>query len=114
MSAETTPDIHSTAVRAEVLRSRRSEAAGKRQAAVDKQHAKGKMTAMERIEAFLDPDSFQAIDGLTRHRSHNFGLEKTRPYGDSRWRRNWYAPGLDVPHTRSASRASNRWSQRLQ
>ena len=82
MSAEITPDIHTTAGRADVLRSRRTEAAGKRQDAVDKQHARGKMTAMERIEAFLDPDSFQAIDGLNRHRSHNFGLENTRPYGD--------------------------------
>lgn len=82
MSAEITPDIHTTAGRADVLRSRRSEAAGKRQDAIDKQHVRGKMTAMERIEAFLDPDSFQAIDGLTRHRSHNFGLENTRPYGD--------------------------------
>jgi propionyl-CoA carboxylase beta chain len=30
----------------------------------------------------LDEGSFQEIDGLVRHRSHNFGLEKTRPYGD--------------------------------
>lgn len=76
------PDHHTTAGKAEILRSRRQEAAGKRQEAIDKQHAKGKMTAMERIEAFLDPGSFQAIDGLTRHRSHNFGQEKNRPYGD--------------------------------
>lgn len=82
MTAEPTPDFRSTAGKAEVLRSKRAEAAGARQSAVDKQHAKGKMTAMERINAFLDPGSFQAIDGLTRHRSHNFGLEKNRPYGD--------------------------------
>ncbi len=63
MSAESTPDIHTTAGRAEVLRSRRSEAAGKRQAAVDKQHAK-QMTAMERIEAFLDPDHFKPLTAL--------------------------------------------------
>ncbi|MCF8530378.1 MAG: acyl-CoA carboxylase subunit beta [Candidatus Nanopelagicales bacterium] len=75
-------DHHTTAGKAEILRARRQEAAGKRQEAIDKQHAKGKMTAMERIDAFLDPGSFQAIDGLTRHRSHNFGQEKNRPYGD--------------------------------
>jgi propionyl-CoA carboxylase beta chain len=75
-------DHHTTAGKAEILRARRLEAAGARQEAIDKQHAKGKMTAMERIEAFLDPGSFQAIDGLTRHRSHNFGQEKNRPYGD--------------------------------
>jgi propionyl-CoA carboxylase beta chain len=30
----------------------------------------------------LDDGSFQQIDGLARHRSHNFGMEKSRPYGD--------------------------------
>ena len=34
------------------------------------------------VEAFVDPDSFQPIDGLVRHRSHNFGLYENRPYGD--------------------------------
>ncbi len=73
---------HTTAEKADELIRRRTEAASRRQAAIDKQHAKGKLTAMERIEAFLDPGSFQQIDGLTRHRSHNFGLDKSRPYGD--------------------------------
>lgn len=71
-----------TAGKAGILKARRADAAGKRKAAIDKQHAKGKMTALERIEAFVDPDSFQQIDGLVRHRSHNFGLEKNRPFGD--------------------------------
>jgi len=73
---------HSTADKAADLMRRRSEALERRSAAVDKQHAKGKLTAMERIEALLDPESFQPIDGLARHRSHNFGLENNRPYGD--------------------------------
>ena len=73
---------HTSAEKAEELVRRRTEAAGRRQAAVDKQHAKGKLTAMERIEALLDEGSFQQIDGLARHRSHNFGLEGERPYGD--------------------------------
>ena len=71
-----------TAGKAEILKARRTDAANKRQAAIDKQHAKGKMTALERIEAFVDEGSFQQIDGLTRHRSHNFGQEKNRPFGD--------------------------------
>ena len=81
-AAEQAPDRRTTAGKAEVLRAKRDEAQGRRQDAVDKQHAKGKMTAMERIEAFLDEGSFQQLDGLARHRSVNFGLEKTRPYGD--------------------------------
>ena len=73
---------HTSAEKADELLRRRTEAAGRRQAAVDKQHAKGKLTAMERIEALLDEGSFQQLDALARHRSHNFGLDAERPYGD--------------------------------
>ena len=76
------PIPHTTREKADDLERRRAEAIGRRQAAIDKQHAKGKLTAMERIEALLDPDSFQQLDGLARHRSHAFGLENNRPYGD--------------------------------
>ncbi|MBM3687393.1 MAG: acyl-CoA carboxylase subunit beta [Actinobacteria bacterium] len=83
MTTSSTSGIpNTTADKADELVRRRTEAAGRRQAAVDKQHAKGKLTAMERIEALLDEGSFQQIDGLTRHRSHNFGMESERPYGD--------------------------------
>ena len=83
MTTSSTSGIpHTSAEKADELIRRRTEAAGRRQAAVDKQHAKGKLTAMERIEALLDDGSFQQIDGLARHRSHNFGLEADRPYGD--------------------------------
>jgi propionyl-CoA carboxylase beta chain len=76
-------DIHTTAGRLEDLE-RRIDAAvhaasGK---AVEKQHAKGKMTARERIEKLFDPGSFVELDELARHRSTAFGLEKNRPYGD--------------------------------
>ncbi len=86
MSAATvddnTPDPHTTAGKAAELARRRAEAAGGREKAVEKQHARGKKTAMERVLALVDEDSFQAIDGLVRHRSHNFGMQKSRPYGD--------------------------------
>jgi len=52
------------------------------QRAVDAQHAKGKLTARERVMAFLDPGSFTEIGELARHRAHDFGLEKNRPLGD--------------------------------
>ena len=51
-------------------------------AAQDKQHARGKKTARERVDALLDDGSFVELDRLTRHRSQNFGLEKNRPFGD--------------------------------
>ena len=85
MSAETAMngiDIHTTAGKIADLEERRNDAANRRSEAVDKQHARGKLTAMERIERLLDDGSFQQIDGLARHRSHNFGMEKSRPYGD--------------------------------
>ncbi|MEU6959701.1 acyl-CoA carboxylase subunit beta [Streptomyces chrestomyceticus] len=50
--------------------------------AVEKQHAKGKLTARERVELLLDEGSFVELDEFARHRSTNFGLEKNRPYGD--------------------------------
>ncbi len=50
--------------------------------AVERQHAKGKMTARERIEYLLDEGSFQELDMLARHRAHGMGLEENRPYTD--------------------------------
>ncbi|WP_460853552.1 acyl-CoA carboxylase subunit beta [Nocardioides montaniterrae] len=50
--------------------------------AQEKQHAKGRKTARERIEMLFDEGSFVELDEFARHRSTAFGLEKTRPYGD--------------------------------
>jgi propionyl-CoA carboxylase beta chain len=51
--------------------------------AVEKQHAKGKMTARERIEKLLDPGSFEELDTFVRHRTTDFDMDKNRPYGDA-------------------------------
>ena len=50
--------------------------------AQDKQHARGKKTARERIDALLDAGSFVELDAFAKHRSVNFGLEKRRIAGD--------------------------------
>jgi acetyl-CoA carboxylase carboxyltransferase component len=50
--------------------------------AAQKQHERGKLTARERIEALLDPDSFIELDAFAVHRSSNFGLDKRKPLGD--------------------------------
>ncbi len=50
--------------------------------AVEKQHAKGKKTARERLDLLLDEGSFVELDKYARHRSTQFGQEKHRPYGD--------------------------------
>jgi propionyl-CoA carboxylase beta chain len=76
-------DIHTTAGKIADLEKRRYEAihAGS-QRAVERQHAKGKMTARERIDYLLDPGSFTEFDELARHRAHDFDMALTRPYGD--------------------------------
>ena len=68
--------------RIEDLRRRREQAfnAGSPRA-VERQHAKGKLLARERIEYLLDPESFHELDLLARHRADVPGLEE-RPYTD--------------------------------
>ncbi|UWQ16114.1 acyl-CoA carboxylase subunit beta [Jannaschia sp. M317] len=46
------------------------------------QHAKGKLTARERIELLLDDDSFEEFDMFVAHRATDFGMEAHRPAGD--------------------------------
>jgi len=77
------PDIHTTAGKLADLDRRIDEAvhAGSA-AAVEKQHARGKKTARERVLLLLDPDSFTELDEFARHRSTSFGMEDRRPYGD--------------------------------
>jgi propionyl-CoA carboxylase beta chain len=76
-------DIHTTAGKLADLHRRNDDAVHAGSArAVDKQHAKGKKTARERIAALLDEGSFVEMDELARHRSTNFGQDRNRPYGD--------------------------------
>jgi propionyl-CoA carboxylase beta chain len=76
-------DIHTTAGKLADFERRVQEAthAGSERA-IEKQHAAGKMTARERIDALLDPGSFTEFDEFARHRSTNFGMEDKRPFGD--------------------------------
>jgi propionyl-CoA carboxylase beta chain len=53
------------------------------EAAVEKQHAKGKYTARERIGKLLDPGSFQELDTFVRHRTLDFEMQENRPWGDA-------------------------------
>jgi propionyl-CoA carboxylase beta chain len=49
---------------------------------VEVQHSKGKLTARERIDLLLDPDSFEEWDMFVEHRCTDFGMEKQSPPGD--------------------------------
>src|ERR1700755_2039692 len=53
------------------------------QAAVDKQHEKGKRTARGRIAKLRYPGSFQELDVFVRHRTSDFDMQRNRPYGDA-------------------------------
>src|SRR6266404_3278195 len=49
---------------------------------IEAQHARGKLTARERIELLLDKGSFEEFDMFVEHRSVEFGMEKTKVPGD--------------------------------
>ena len=52
------------------------------EARIERQHAAGKWTARERVDALLDPGSFRELDAFVRHQSHEFGLQANRTFGD--------------------------------
>ncbi|MCK5036153.1 MAG: methylmalonyl-CoA carboxyltransferase, partial [Candidatus Sabulitectum sp.] len=73
----------SSADKADKLRKLREEALlGGGEKRIAKQHARGKLTARERVELLLDDGSFEEFDMLKTHRCINFGLEKQNFLGD--------------------------------
>ena len=66
----------------ELARRNREAELGGGQKRIDQQHAKGKMTARERIDYFLDKGSFEEVDRFVLHRCHDFGMEKQKIPGD--------------------------------
>ncbi|MEU6222481.1 acyl-CoA carboxylase subunit beta [Streptomyces sp. NPDC047042] len=61
---------------------KRAARRGPSERATRAQHAKGKLTARERIELLLDPGTFTEVETLRRHRATGFGLEAKRPHTD--------------------------------
>ena len=77
------PPPHTIHQRVERLRELQAEARqGGGPQAIERQHARGKLTARERLELLLDPGTFVETDMLTRHRLGTFGLDEQRPYTD--------------------------------
>ena len=50
---------------------------------IEAQHGRGKLTARERLNILMDEGSFEELDSLVTHRSHEFGLERQKYYGDA-------------------------------
>jgi propionyl-CoA carboxylase beta chain len=79
---EKNPETHEEKL--EYLRELREAAINSASAeAVEKHHAKGKLTARERIDVLLDPGSFEELDTFVRHRTYDFEMNKRRPWGDA-------------------------------
>ncbi len=66
--------------RLESMRAEALEGGGEKR--IEAQHAKGKLTARERISLLLDPGTFEELGMLVTHRSTNFGLDKQKFLGD--------------------------------
>ena len=67
----------------ELLERRRAESEqGGGERRIKAQHAKGKLSARERLDLLLDEGSFTELDRFVVHRSHDFGLENEQYYGD--------------------------------
>ncbi|MFH1943560.1 MAG: acyl-CoA carboxylase subunit beta [bacterium] len=62
------------------LREKSKQGGGKER--IENQHKAGKLTARERVELLLDPNSFQEFDAFVTHRIYDFGMEKRRIMGD--------------------------------
>ena len=66
----------------ELERRRELARAGGGKERIEAQHKRGKLTARERIEIFLDEGSFEEFDMYVEHRSTDFGMEKSKIAGD--------------------------------
>jgi acetyl-CoA carboxylase carboxyltransferase component len=64
------------------LEGRRKKATDTDEKATKKRHDRGVLTARERIEKVLDPDSFMELDRYALHQCEHFGLENKKVYGD--------------------------------
>lgn len=67
---------------AEVERRRQAARLGGGQKRIDAQHAKGRLTARERLEILLDENSFEEIDMYVEHNCTDFGMQDTKIPGD--------------------------------
>ena len=66
----------------ELVARRETARLGGGQKRIEAQHAKGKLTARERLGLLLDNGSFEEFDMFVKHRCTNFGMEKSRFDGD--------------------------------
>lgn len=66
----------------ELVQRRETAELGGGQKRIDAQHARGKLTARERIELLMDENSFEEFDAFVEHRCTDFGMEEKKIPGD--------------------------------
>ncbi len=77
------PELHTTAGKlADYIERRDTALVEMAERAHEKQSARGRQSARDRIDQLLDEGSFVELDALARHRATDFGLDKNRPLGD--------------------------------
>jgi propionyl-CoA carboxylase beta chain len=77
------PELHTTAGKlADFIERRDTALVEMAERAHEKQSARGRQSARDRIDQLLDEGSFVELDALARHRATDFGLDKNRPLGD--------------------------------
>ena len=94
----------------ELERKRTNARMGGGERRIASQHAKGKLTARERIDLLLDEGSFEEFDMYVEHRSTDFGMEKSKIAGDgvvTGWGL-WMTPCTGCSATPSSSSAQSR------
>ena len=67
---------------AELEKRRAAARMGGGQKRIDAQHAKGRLTARERLDVLLDQGSFEELDMYVEHYCVDFGMEATKIPGD--------------------------------
>ena len=67
---------------ADLERRRQAARAGGGEQRVERQHSAGKLSARERLDFLLDPESFQELDVHVRHRCRDFGMDERQVEGD--------------------------------
>ena len=75
--------LNSLKVKEDIKEKRKQLLVAGGQKRIDNQHKKGRLTARERIELLVDPNSFVEYDSFIEHRCHDFGMENEKIIGDS-------------------------------
>ncbi|PVU86472.1 hypothetical protein BB560_006700 [Smittium megazygosporum] len=76
------PAIRASDLVSKIEKKRQASIIGGGQKRIDSQHAKGKLTARERIDVLLDPETFREYDAFVEHTCVDFGMEKNKITGD--------------------------------